>query len=86
MPSSSVMVPVNFLGYNHFVVFRGIHGDRVLLADPGWGNRTMQAERFERAWLVYPEFGRVGFVVLRKDGTMPPNRLAPRLSDFVMVR
>jgi uncharacterized protein len=73
-----IMVPVNFNGYNHFVVFRGVVGaDRVLLADPAWGNRTMPRERFERSWLEYPEFGKVGFRVARRDGAEPPNRLAP---------
>ena len=36
-----IMVPINALGYNHFVVFRGVIGNRVLIADPAWGNRTM---------------------------------------------
>lgn len=73
-----IMVPVNFNGYNHFVVFRGVVGEgRVLLADPAWGNRTMARGRFERSWLEYPEFGKVGFRVARRDGADPPNRLAP---------
>src|SRR5215207_1935135 len=33
-----VMTPVRLNGYNHFVVFRGLQDDRVLLADPAWGN------------------------------------------------
>lgn len=81
-----IMVPVNFNGYNHFVVFRGMRGDRVLMADPAWGNRTMRVEKFEDAWLDYPKFGKVGFIVVRHDGAMPLNYLAPRLSDFVMLR
>jgi predicted double-glycine peptidase len=78
-----VMVPVSFNGYNHFVVFRGVVGDRVLLADPGWGNRTMSIERFERSWIEYPEFGKAGFVVTRRDGTEPLNRLTPRSDDLL---
>lgn len=81
-----IVVPVNLHGYNHFVVFRGRRGDRVLMADPAWGNRTMRVERFEEAWIDFPEIGRVGFVVARRDGSMSPNRLAPRASDFVMLR
>lgn len=80
------MVPVSFRGYNHFVVFRGVMGDSVLLADPAFGNRTMSIEKFEAAWLDYAEFGQVGFVVARRDGTTPPNRLTPRPSDFVVLR
>jgi uncharacterized protein len=79
-----IIVPVNFKGYNHFVVFRGVRGGRVLLADPGWGNRTVPVERFEAAWLDTPGVGRVGFIVSRRDGAAPPNRLAPRPDEFVI--
>ncbi|MDQ3774192.1 MAG: cysteine peptidase family C39 domain-containing protein [Pseudomonadota bacterium] len=81
-----IMVPVNLHGYNHFVVFRGRRADWVLMADPAWGNRTLRVEKFEEAWIDYPEIGKVGFVVARHDGIKPPNRLAPRASDFVMLR
>ena len=81
-----IMVPVKFNGYSHFIVFRGIRGDRVLMADPAWGNRTMQVEKFEDAWLEYPGFGRVGFIVARRDGIKPLNRLTPHAREFVMWR
>ena len=81
-----IMVPISSKGYNHFVVFRGALGNRVLLADPAFGNRTMLAARFEDAWLDYPKFGRVGFVVARADDAAPPNQLAPVPSDFVFLR
>ena len=77
------IVPVRLKGYDHFVVFRGMKGDRVLIADPAWGNRTLPVERFEAAWLDSPEFGKVAFVVERPDGVAPPNQLAPRPIDFV---
>jgi len=81
-----IMVPINALGYNHFVIFRGIMGDRVLLADPAWGNRTMTLDKFQRMWLDYGEpMGHVGFVVERADGRRPLSRLPPRLSEFVML-
>lgn len=81
-----IMVPVRLHGYNHFVVFRGALGNRVLLADPAFGNRTMFAATFEDAWLDYPEFGRVGFVVARTDDAAPPNQLEPAPTDFVLLR
>ena len=81
-----ILVPLSLHGYNHFVVFRGRRGDRVLIADPAWGNRTLRVERFEEAWIDSPEIGKVGFVVVRREGSTPPNRLAPRASDFVMLR
>jgi predicted double-glycine peptidase len=77
------IVPLQLAGYDHFVIFRGLRGDRVLLADPAWGNRTMPLERFEAAWLASPEFGRVAFVVARADGAPPPDRLTPRPEEFV---
>ncbi|MGH6897587.1 MAG: C39 family peptidase [Geminicoccaceae bacterium] len=81
-----VIVPISVAGYSHFVVFRGIRGNRILIADPAWGNRTLTLDEFENAWLTYPEFGRVGFVVAHEDETLPPNRLAPRPDDFVFLR
>jgi predicted double-glycine peptidase len=81
-----IIVPIHSNGYNHFVVFRGIWGNRVLVADPAWGNRTLTIDEFEREWINYPEFGRVGFVVAQQDEALPPNHLAPRPEDFVFLR
>lgn len=82
-----VAVPVNLHGYNHFVIFRGVKGNRVLVADPAWGNRTMLTDTFRDAWLDYGgRVGRVGFVVLEADGTQPANQLAPTDGDFVALR
>jgi uncharacterized protein len=84
--NAPIMVPVDALGYNHFVIFRGVMGDRVLLADPAWGNRTMTIEKFKRMWLNYGKsMGHVGFVVERADGEKPLNLLRPKPSDFVML-
>jgi uncharacterized protein len=46
-----LIVPINTVGYNHFVVFKGVRNGRVELSDPGFGNRTMPVSRFERAWV-----------------------------------
>jgi hypothetical protein len=82
-----IMVPVDALGYNHFVIFRGVKGNRALLADPAWGNRTMTIEKFQRMWLDYgDQMGHVGFAVERADGRRPPSRMEPKLSDFVMLQ
>jgi predicted double-glycine peptidase len=69
-------------GYAHFVVFRGAWNDRVLLADPGFGNRSMRVERFEAAWTDH-----LALAVTRggDDGdAVPPNRLAPEPRDFAL--
>lgn len=82
-----VLVPIRINGYNHFVVFRGTRGNRVLLADPAWGNRTMLTEHFIDSWIDYPEMGRVGLAVVRRDGSVPDNTgLTPREEDYVMLR
>jgi predicted double-glycine peptidase len=81
-----IVVPIEVKGYNHFVVFRGRLGNRVLLADPAFGNTTMTVSAFERAWLEYPDIGKVGFVVVRRDGPTGPGALAARPEDFVFLR
>jgi predicted double-glycine peptidase len=79
------IVPINTYGYQHFVVFRGTLGNRVLLADPAFGNRTMLRSAFEAAWIDFGDLGHVGFVVRRADGLIPPNRLEPKPEDFVTL-
>jgi predicted double-glycine peptidase len=74
------IVPVHIHTYDHFVVFRGIRDDRVLLADPGYGNRTMSIREFEEIWQ-----NRVAFVVTRTDGTEAPDRLSAETGDFNLV-
>jgi predicted double-glycine peptidase len=82
-----VIVPVKTRGYNHFVVFRGIAANRVLLADPAWGNRTMLRDRFEREWISFPKLGKVGFVIADGTGDLAdPLRLAPKEEDFLFLR
>jgi predicted double-glycine peptidase len=55
-----VLVPISPMGYYHFVVVRGLRGDRVFLADPAVGNVTMKISRFEELWV-----DGIGFVVSR---------------------
>jgi hypothetical protein len=78
-----VIVPINPLGYNHFVVFRGVLRNRVLLGDPAYGNRTMTVDRFRGTWIKFPKIGRVGFVVQRRDGLIPPSVLTPDPNEFL---
>lgn len=79
-----IIVAVSPIGYNHFVVFRGAIGDQVLLADPAFGNSTMPIEKFERIWIDFPKFGKVGFVVTRDGTVAPPGRLVAR-RDLVVL-
>lgn len=80
-----IIVPVWLTGVPHFVVVRGVHGGRVLMADPLFGNRTLPVDAFERSWAPYPDLGRVGFKVERPGGLPIPSRLAPTPIDFVTL-
>jgi uncharacterized protein len=78
-----LIVAVHPFGYNHFVIFKGLIGDRVLLADPAYGNRTMSRAKFEKLQIDFPKIGKVGFVVTRSGQQAPPGELAPRASDLI---
>jgi predicted double-glycine peptidase len=45
-----VVVVVNLGGTNHFVVFRGVVGEAVFLADPLRGNVRIHTDAFQQAW------------------------------------
>lgn len=72
------VVPIMTRGYPHFVVVRGKSDEKVLLADPAFGNWTMSVDAFERAWQ-----GNIGFIVRRRDSTSPPNELTERATDML---
>ena len=82
--SAPLIVPIRVFSRlpdsHHFVVLRGIKGSRVVLADPAWGNRTISVSEFERVW-----FNHSGFVVERRDGRRPPNRLTVQASDAFLL-
>lgn len=84
-----ILIPVNLSGYNHFVIFRGKMNDRVLLADPAWGNRTLFVDDFNKAWIDFPEFGHVGFTVSNPDENsanhFKHNQLAVTAADFMVL-
>jgi len=84
LPLAPIIVAISPLGYNHFVVFKGMNGDDVLLADSAFGNRTMSREKFEQDWIDFPDIGKVGFIIKRKDAPEPPpGELAARPRQFV---
>jgi predicted double-glycine peptidase len=73
------IVRVHINVYDHFVVFRGLQDDRVLLADPAFGNRTMRIDEFVAAWR-----DQVAFFVSRPDGQSSPDRLSSKPRDFIV--
>ncbi|MUV12852.1 C39 family peptidase [Noviluteimonas gilva] len=44
------IVLLNDRGYRHFVVVKGMRGNRVLVGDPAAGLRTIRRDRFETLW------------------------------------
>ncbi len=79
------IVPLGLDGYNHFVVFRGIVDNQVLLADPAWGNRVVTLDRFLQDWIEFGDFGRVAFSVGSEGADPELNILLPTSLDFVML-
>jgi predicted double-glycine peptidase len=55
------IVPIKPHGFNHYVVFNGIRDDRVLLADPAFGNRDMSVFDFMEIWM-----DGIAFVITRR--------------------
>lgn len=41
---------INDNGYHHFVVVKGLRGDRVLIGDPANGTRAVSRQAFEASW------------------------------------
>jgi predicted double-glycine peptidase len=73
------IVPIRVHKFGHFVVLRGSRGDRLLVADPAFGNRTMTVEAFGRAWT-----SGVGFVIRRPGEPDPPNRMGAPAELFLV--
>lgn len=45
-----VLAPIKFKNYRHFVVIKGIYGDRIFFADPAMGNMSMRVNKFLKIW------------------------------------
>lgn len=64
------IVPLQLSGSRHYVVYRGRLGDRVLVADPSFGNRTLSEDRFGKAWA-----NGIGFTLFDPRQPEAPNRM-----------
>jgi len=73
------IVPIEFLGYKHFVVYRGVYGDHVSLADPYFGNTSYTTGRFKEMWTQ-----KIVFIVSRDD--MRFNAMALEEKDLRIIR
>jgi len=72
------IVPIRWRGFPHFVIYRGRSGDRVLIADPAFGNRTLPDTTFKAVWA-----GGVGFVVFDPAHPHAPNRMGAPAELFM---
>ena len=56
------ILPIEFLGYRHFTILRGFHGNHVFLADPYRGNTSYTIPAFKKMW-----YQNVIFIVDKKN-------------------
>ncbi len=67
-----VIVPVVIRDYHHFVIVKGLVGDRVVVADPALGNYTMRVGRFLEIWHTKGKKGKgIGFILKKNKPTGP---------------
>lgn len=62
---------INENGYNHFVVIKGVRGQRMLIGDPSGGTKLMMRSRFESIWT-----NRILFVITNHKNVAAFNREA----------
>ncbi len=72
------IVPIEFFGYKHFVVFKGIYADHVFFADPYMGNISFTLAEFEEMWDQ-------NIVFLVTDGGITMNALMLKDEDLRLV-
>lgn len=72
------ITPIQVQGFGHFVVVRGRRGDRLLVADPAFGNRTLTVQAFQKAWT-----SGVGFVIVPPRASRVANRMGAPAALFV---
>lgn len=91
-----VLVPIKFREFRHFVIVRGVLGDRVFISDPTAGNVTLKVDQFERMWLrgigmvIEPqdpvENQEYALRVSKEDVILADYELIRRLADQAFIR
>ncbi len=64
------IVPIEFFGYKHFVVVKGIHAGHVFIADPYMGNTSFSIPNFQQMW-----YKNILFLVTSEGSTLNALRL-----------
>jgi uncharacterized protein len=75
------IVPIRSKGVDHFVIVRGVFGDRVALADPAFGNITMKVGKFQDVWKQG-----IAFIVHPPDPRMFQQRVQERAALSRVIR
>ena len=65
--------------FNHFMIFRGIFSNRVVLVDPSFGNITMPIKQFQEIWIRG-----IAFIVLPLNAEAPAG-LRPKRTDLLVA-
>jgi len=73
------IVATRLNGSNHFMIFRGVIANRVVLSDPSFGSTTMPIWRFQEIWAKG-----IAFIVLPHNASAPVKLRAKR-SDMIVA-
>jgi len=73
------IVPIEFFGYKHFVVYRGIYADHIFFADPFMGNISFTVNEFKQMW-----HKNIVFIVSSSESTL--DALLLKEEDLRLVR
>ncbi len=73
------IVAIVLRDYKHFVVFRGIDGGKVFVADPALGNTTLPMHEFEQMW-----YQQIALVIEPKDESLRNNLRITDEDKFVV--
>ncbi|HOO47025.1 MAG TPA: C39 family peptidase [Deltaproteobacteria bacterium] len=76
---SPCIIPIEFWGYKHFVVYRGTYGDHIFFADPYMGNLSFTISEFETMWYQNILF------LITPDGGVTLDALQLREEDLRLV-
>jgi uncharacterized protein len=74
------IVPIEYAGFKHFVVLRGIRDGVVFIADPATGNIVFSVEEFSKMWDA-----NTLFVVYPKKDQVPEQHLALTDTELGLV-
>lgn len=78
---TAAIVPIHSKSVDHFVVVRGVFGDRVVFSDPAFGNRTMKTNKFLDVWKQG-----IAFIVRPPDPMMLQRRQQERSALSAVIR